>query len=213
MLTKNIFRTSIRDIILRYMIEGILKPGERLSLPMIADDLEVSATPVREALTQLTETGIVTYIPNRGFFVTELSQKDALDIYGIISILESEAVKHSQFKGEDFESLRHINERFKNAESPKDKLELDRLFHQKLVENYDNQYAKKIIQDINVRVFIYEHEFMSTAPIESSYYMHKRILDYLEKGNLDEAAQEVRKNWQISMEHIIQTYQSKNHEI
>lgn len=213
MLTKNIFRTSIRDIILRYMIEGIVKPGERLSLSMIADDLEVSATPVREALTQLTETGIVTYIPNRGFFVTELSQKDALDIYGIISILESEAVKHSHFNGEDFESLRHINERFKNAESPKEKLELDRLFHQKLVENYDNQYAKKIIQDINVRVFIYEHEFMSIAPIASSYHMHERILDCLEKGNLEEAAQEVRKNWQISMEHIIQTYQSKNHEI
>ena len=73
MIQKYIFRDAIKDVLLNFMLENSIKPGERISLAAIAKKLDVSVTPIREALTQLSETGIVTYKANRGFFVTELS--------------------------------------------------------------------------------------------------------------------------------------------
>jgi len=74
MIQKNIFRNAIKDILLNFMLENKAKPGERISLAALAKELDVSVTPIREALTQLAETGIVTYKANKGFYVTELNR-------------------------------------------------------------------------------------------------------------------------------------------
>ena len=68
MLKKIIFKNEVKEILLGHILQGNVNPGERISLPKVASELEVSVTPIREALTQLSETGIVNYIANRGFF-------------------------------------------------------------------------------------------------------------------------------------------------
>ncbi|MEM8896379.1 MAG: GntR family transcriptional regulator, partial [Bacteroidota bacterium] len=133
----------MKDILLEYMEQGSVKPGERISLPELAKELEVSATPLREALTQLTETGLVTYIANRGFFVSSLHEQEAIEIYELIAILESQAVLATDFLISDLKELEIINAQFKTAQDSISKLRTDRLFHQKLIQNYSNQTAKK----------------------------------------------------------------------
>ena len=93
MLKKIIFKDEVKKILLEHILTGNIKPGERISLPTIAKELELSVTPIREALTQLSETGIVTYIANRGFFVIELSIREAKEIYDLMAVLEGNAVK------------------------------------------------------------------------------------------------------------------------
>ena len=211
MIEKNIFRAEIKNILLKYMEEGIVMPGERLSLPKIASELDVSVTPVREALTQLTETGIVTYKANRGFFVTELSEQEAIEIYEIIVVLESEAIKNSAFSAEQILQLRKINQSFKDAQSGKDKLRFDRLFHQKLIEKYSNTHAQKIIEDIRVRVFMYELKFMISTPSQESHEMHDKMINLLEEGAINKAVKELKSNWNISIKHITNSYKLQDH--
>ena len=93
MIIKHILRNQVKEILLDQMIKGKVKPGKRISLPSFAEELSVSVTPIREALTQLTESGIITYISNRGFFVTDLNEKEASEIYEVISLLEGQAIK------------------------------------------------------------------------------------------------------------------------
>jgi DNA-binding GntR family transcriptional regulator len=187
------------------MLNGKIKPNERLSLPEIASELEISVTPIREALMQLTEIGIVTYIANRGFFVAALSESEAIENYQIIALLESQAVKNSIYTAELIGELKEINERFKDESRNAERIYYDKLFHQKLIENYSNQSAKKIIEDIRVKISIYELKFMEMQTSDESYLMHRNIIQHLQKNNYSEAIEELNSNWEISIAHINQT--------
>lgn len=65
------------------ILNGDLKPGERLNEQLLADKLLVSRGPVREACRALAETGLVQQIPNRGMFVAQLNNADAVEVYDL----------------------------------------------------------------------------------------------------------------------------------
>lgn len=71
---------------------GTLTPGQQLIQEDLAEELGVSRVPIRESLKILEGEGHVTYHPNRGYFVTELSATDLSELYRIREILEAEAL-------------------------------------------------------------------------------------------------------------------------
>lgn len=75
------------------ILNNILKPGEKLVESEIAEECEVSRTPVREALKLLEQDGLVTYFPRRGSIVSEISVNDALELYEVREYLEGLAIK------------------------------------------------------------------------------------------------------------------------
>jgi len=83
---------SLRGRVFGKLREDILlgkyKDMEELKEVVIGKELGVSRTPVREALRQLELEGLVTIIPNKGAYVTGISDKDVNDIFMIRSYLE-----------------------------------------------------------------------------------------------------------------------------
>ena len=77
---------------------GHLLPGQQLIQEDLASDLGVSRVPIRESLKILEGEGQVTYHPNRGYFVTELSADDLIELYRIREILEAEALAEALAK-------------------------------------------------------------------------------------------------------------------
>ena len=75
-LSGRVFQKIREDI-----LNGKYKENDELRENTIGRELGVSRTPVREALRQLELEGLVTIIPNRGAYVTGISQKDIWDIY------------------------------------------------------------------------------------------------------------------------------------
>jgi DNA-binding GntR family transcriptional regulator len=65
------------------ILNGALAPGERLNEQFLADKLLVSRGPVREACRALAEMGLVQQIPNRGMFVAQLTNADAIEVYDL----------------------------------------------------------------------------------------------------------------------------------
>jgi DNA-binding GntR family transcriptional regulator len=202
MIEKIIFRKSVKDILISYMLNGNKTPNERLSLQELASEIDISVTPIREALTQLTENGIVTYRANRGFFVTALNETEAIENYRIIALLECEAVKNCVFNTNILNELKSINEKFKDATSISDSIYFDTLFHQKLIENYNNESGKKIIEDIRTKLSIYELSFMNIQSTNKSYKMHNNIINHLQNEDNIIASKELKQNWEISIHHI-----------
>lgn len=88
---KNTLPRELAQQIRRGLAEGSLRPGERLSPTAMAQQLNVSHIPVREALKELHAQGLVSMIRNRGFFVPDLSLADVEDIYLWRSVLEDRA--------------------------------------------------------------------------------------------------------------------------
>ena len=70
-----------------------LPPGTPLVEMKLAAELGVSRTPVREALRQLEQEGLVTFTPNRGMVVRGIRPEDVHDAYLIRSMLEGQAVR------------------------------------------------------------------------------------------------------------------------
>lgn len=77
----------------RRILDGDLAPAAPLSEYQLAELLQVSRTPVREALKRLEHEGLVRSIPNRGALVAELSVQDIMEIYQIREQLESLAAQ------------------------------------------------------------------------------------------------------------------------
>lgn len=77
------------------IIGGRLEPGTPLRLAALARDIGVSMSVVREALTRLSEQGLVTALPNQGFRVVTISHDDLLDLTQLRVMLECAALERS----------------------------------------------------------------------------------------------------------------------
>ena len=75
------------------ILTGVYQDGEELREITLGEKLGVSRTPVREALRQLELEGLVAIVPNKGAYVTAITQKDVKDIYKIRSLLEGLCAK------------------------------------------------------------------------------------------------------------------------
>ena len=79
----------IADRLRELIIEGHLVPATRLNERLLCEQLRVSRTPLREALRRLAAEGLVTLIPNRGAFVTEMSRESVRQSFEIMGALEA----------------------------------------------------------------------------------------------------------------------------
>lgn len=86
-------REQVRDALLRDIISGACKPGERLVEMKIARDLGTSQAPVREALRELDALGFVVSGLNRGTFVADLWKRGLDEIYAVRGGLEELATR------------------------------------------------------------------------------------------------------------------------
>lgn len=77
------------------LVSGELAPGDRVRQEELAESLGVSLAPVREALAVLEQEGQVTYLPRRGYFVTELDLGDVREIYELRALLEDRAARRA----------------------------------------------------------------------------------------------------------------------
>lgn len=82
---------AIRELILQQQV----RPGDRLGLVELAERMETSITPVREALFQLSQDGWVTHEPHRGFRVAPLHRDDVLDTYRVWANTEGDIAAHA----------------------------------------------------------------------------------------------------------------------
>jgi DNA-binding GntR family transcriptional regulator len=81
----------VRDELQHAILEGVLKPGERLRAEALAQRFGTSRTPIREALLQLEAQGLVEVEPNRGAVVRAFDRDDVLDLYELRALIEPHA--------------------------------------------------------------------------------------------------------------------------
>ena len=81
-------RQIVYEKIKNVIVSGVIPAGTRLSEVQLAQQLEVSRTPVREAIRQLSESGLVRLTPRRGAYVVLPTARDARELYEIRSALE-----------------------------------------------------------------------------------------------------------------------------
>jgi DNA-binding GntR family transcriptional regulator len=99
--------SSVREQLIRLVVVGTLKPGDRINEVQIATSLGVSRGPVREAARELEGQGLLVSRPNQGFYVATFSGRDIIDLYEVRDWIES-AIVHDIAKYGSPEIVRSI---------------------------------------------------------------------------------------------------------
>ena len=112
----------IREVIYEFLREAILdgriKPGERLIERDLAEKFRASRTPIREALRKLETEDFLEYIPRRGDVVKDINLEDIEEVYILRELLEALSIRHSVAKltEAELEELRRVVEKTRLAE-------------------------------------------------------------------------------------------------
>ncbi|MFC7641181.1 GntR family transcriptional regulator [Streptosporangium lutulentum] len=124
-----------------------LKPGTRILQDELAEELNASRLPVREALRILQSRGLVTLRSNRGAWVTSLDQRDCELNYKIRERLEPLLLAESMraLTADDIEELSGIQDRIEATEDVEEFLRLDRQLHWASYRRHDAQELAAII--------------------------------------------------------------------
>ena len=91
-----VLRDSVREGIIGLILDGKLKPGERIKEISLSRALNVSRTPLREALISLERSRLLRSAPNIGFTVREMSVEEAEELYPLLVLLETHAMLLAQ---------------------------------------------------------------------------------------------------------------------
>ena len=141
---KRPLKEDISDFLHENIISGKYKPGEWLRQEDIAQQLDVSMTPVREALDLLVASGLAERVPYRGVRVHEIVVKDVVEAYGMRLYLEvaisQEAAKH--ITPEQIQSLERTLDEMKKHETLNEmskSRQLSRDFHSAIAEATGNE--------------------------------------------------------------------------
>lgn len=133
---------EVVDRLREAIISGAMPQGERLREETLAETLQVSRGPIREALTKLEREGLVAISPNRGATVARLSREDLDEVYSLRFAMESLAVRLSAKTADaaclaEMESCVHKmgDALTHGADAIRKTAELDVRFHKKLVQS------------------------------------------------------------------------------
>lgn len=127
------------------ILDGTYPADQRLVLSRLADELEISALPIREALRRLEAEGLVEFTRHVGAVVTRIDLKDYVETLAVLSLLESAATAASALRltPEQLQVARATNTAMREALDTRDMrsyTELNRAFHEQLCVACPNQY-------------------------------------------------------------------------
>ncbi|MBB5958045.1 DNA-binding GntR family transcriptional regulator [Saccharothrix tamanrassetensis] len=142
------------------VISGEMEPGVVYSAPSLGARFGVSATPVREAMLDLVRENLVVIVPNKGFRVTEVSERDLDEMAQLRMLIEPPIVRDvaSVIPEHDFEGLRGLAQRIVDGAEAGDLVEYteaDRLFHLALLGYADNARMVDLVSDLRAHTRLY----------------------------------------------------------
>jgi DNA-binding GntR family transcriptional regulator len=196
MIEKINYRDQVRNILLERMKTGKMQAGDKISLAQLSRELDVSVTPIREALTQLQQSNIIESIPNRGFVLPILKTEEVKNLYELVACLEGLAIENSVFDSKIIQKLKVQQAIFQQTTTAIERINADMLFHEVLTSAYNNPISAQILSDLKIRIFFYEKGFMDAHGFyKDSEHHHDKIIAHLEKNETAQAAQILRDNW------------------
>jgi len=188
------------DTIKESILNLRVPPGAQLHIEELADQMNVSRTPVREALLRLESDGLVRTVPRVGFFVTEITRRDLEDLFELRALLESFAAEKAASLLTDDELARvdHLLEASVSAVEQGDLdrfLETEIAFHTLFIERAPNRHLiamMESLQDLTYRERVLSLE--SLENVRESLNEHQRMVGALHQRDGELAGRLMREH-------------------
>ncbi|WP_234945601.1 GntR family transcriptional regulator [Acetomicrobium thermoterrenum] len=194
---KNITMAVRERLMMELLFSNKYEPGEWINESVIANELNISKAPIREALRELAAIGLVQIVPHKGARVTEFTKRDMEEIYTIRYMLEEcifkDIIVRDAVTEDDINHLNGIAQKMKMiAMSDKSKelilgnfLEKDLEFHKYLWLKADLKWTVKMLLDIYLLLILGIYKFLLDANLTETAEYHFRIIDYIKAKDID----------------------------
>ncbi|OKJ84768.1 MULTISPECIES: GntR family transcriptional regulator [unclassified Streptomyces] len=198
------FRERVADALRAALVAGELRPGEVYSAPSLAARFGVSATPVREAMLDLAKEGLVDTVPNKGFRVTAVSDRQLDEYTHIRALIEIPTVVELARTADrvSLEALRPAAREIVTAAVAGDLIayvEADTRFHLGLLALAGNAHLVEVVADLRKRSRLYGlTALVEAGRLLASAEEHLELLDAL----LERDAQAVREIMTRHLGHV-----------
>ncbi|MEO0487420.1 MAG: GntR family transcriptional regulator [Pseudomonadota bacterium] len=167
--------------------EGVFQPGDRLREEEVAERLQLSRTPVREALRRLEADGIVEHRPRQGAIVRRLTHTEVVELYEMRVVLERTAAEMAAKHGTqaEFDALDDLNtaiaeERGNSAKAAA----INQDFHQSLYLACRNRFLLEAARALNNSLLLLgPTTFTDEVRVDVVVRQHQAIVDALRNGD------------------------------
>lgn len=220
---------SLRDRAYAYIQRGIasgeLRPETAISELVLAKELKMSRTPVREAINQLVAEGLLEQTPNRGTLVVRLQRQDVIELYELREALELYAVRKAAqltLRAADLEhwqeysdqilqlkkDLQKSGKKTLNSEQMRCFVSSDLNFHNMLMRMCVNARILKVLNDTRllIRIFGIERPEYDSPALDRIHKQHAAIIAAVKNHDVEAATELLNRHIHTSLEERLQAY-------
>lgn len=196
---------SLKDHVYNYISEkindGSLKPDDKINEQQISDALNISRTPIREALIQLASDGFLENVPRRGFRVKFIDVKKAQELYEIIGMLDGKIAEKAVdlIKEEDIKKMQFLAESMDAAIDQglgNKYYELQVQFHDVYLNLYNNETMIALLNQLKNsflrKYYIFENPNNEMQVLRNTNLQHHEIIKFFKDKNKDELERYIR---------------------
>lgn len=197
----------VRDTLRRAILSGAFSGGTRLVQAEIAAHLDVSTTPVREALRDLAADGLILFDPHRGAIVHELDMSELVEIYEIRKALEPLAIRKAaqRITDDQLAAAAELQEKMDNEADPGTWAELNWQFHGLLEQAASSPRLLSMVKTVQDMAAIYVAHSLKVEPgrLAAGSREHRALLDALRRRDGDRAASVLAKHLDATLGAIL----------
>ncbi|MFC6356821.1 GntR family transcriptional regulator [Luethyella okanaganae] len=182
-------RAHVESMLSMAIISGELAPGTLLTVPTLAIQFDVSATPVREAMLDLEGRGFVEPVRNKGFRVTAVSDEVLRELVEVRQLLEPPAMEElaRHFPTNHLSELEDLADQIVFGARTGDLrayLEADQRFHLALTRMLGNRILVDMVADLRSRTrLVGLSAMLESSRLDESAAEHHELLGYLKTGD------------------------------
>ncbi|RHW38031.1 GntR family transcriptional regulator [Neobacillus notoginsengisoli] len=192
----------VAKIIRKMILNGTLKPGDKVNQAQLAESLNISRGPIREALHLLQNEGLIKHETNKGTHVTTLSAQDAYEIYSLRALLESKAAELAMMNltPAEFTQLEKLLEEFRTslfADDLEKEAICDINFHKVIVKASHHQRLIRMHEQLDIQVGAMFLTVVNKLPVRATKVVenHQKLLDALRSSDRARVAKEFSEHY------------------
>ena len=195
------------EILTEAIFSGKIKPGERLNESQLSRELHISRAPIREALQQLQEQGLVANRVRRGMFVVDLTPDHVQKINSVRIVLEGHCLRlaRANMTTTIEARLQQILERLERSESapPGVRVRLDFDFHRTIWASTGNEYLERTLTSLAGPLYVNAViRVLQSDKIRHIIYSHRPLLQFVQGLSKEPAesimADHLKVPWNVS---------------
>lgn len=217
-LNKSTLSEQIYQILRSDILHQRIPLGEKLTLKNLQEQFEVSSTPIREALTRLTEDGLVKYYSNIGVNVIELSRQDLTELYQFMGDLDRLAILYSGNSPRREEICKILEDNITHTLELEEKAQHSSLsqeetdkwigysdhFHLIFYDYCENSRLTLAAEKLRSQLTIFSNLYETLSePQQKIGQMHRQIFETYKNGDITKAGDLMKQHLEDSLQYAL----------